>query len=231
MKHSALPPRKGRQKRMNSMNGQSNASHSDTTGQVLSTLPGNGLLAPLPDDPTSLLTVKEIAERLRVTYDRLRGFADAPGVKTAVGAITVKGVKGVRYPLSALDLFANLIQAQDEGLIEPATAGAWLAKTRRDDPGAAIGVVAPSPNDSTLLPVAALNQAQIVALVVGAIKQAAQEIVAERGLIPTPDDCLLTTQQVADILQCSPRRVHLRVAPVLRGRYKKSHVMAYIAAL
>jgi hypothetical protein len=72
------------------------------------------------------LTLKEMAEALGVGYARLRGFADAPGVKEAVGAVKVPGTKGDRYLPAAQEAFAYLIAAQDENLVTPKTAAAWL---------------------------------------------------------------------------------------------------------
>jgi len=201
-------------------------SQSNTTDSTLS----NGLLSQHNDNPADLYTLMEIAQRLDVTYERLRGFAEAPGVKEAVGAVKARGAKGHRYPATAFDLFALLIRAQDEGLLQPVTAGAWLARTRRDEPGEAIGLLS-QPNDRTLLPVAQLPEAQVVPILVAAIKQAAREIIEEQRVLPPPDDCLLTSDQAATILACSPKRINKYVKSVRRGRWRRSDVLNFIRSL
>ncbi len=95
----------------------------------------------------NLLTLKQIAEQVGVTYGRLRGFADAPGVKEAVGAVEPPGVKGVRYEPFALDLFRALIAAQDAGETEPKQAAAWLLRRQS---GAAEAEGDNSPGDAPL---------------------------------------------------------------------------------
>ena len=192
----------------------------------------NGLIATLPNDnqQLALLTLTEISKNLGVSYDRLLGFANAPGVKDAIGAQSVRGVKGVRYPYDAQEWFANLIRAQDEGLVEPKNAGAWLSKTRRDVPN---GVIAHSTNDphSANRPMAELPIDDFQTRAKQAIKEALVEVIQESRMLPEPDDELLTSDQAAGILKCSPNSVRRYVPPVRRGRYRRSDVLRYIRQL
>ena len=103
-----------------------------------------GQLAQLPND---LLNLKEIAKNLGVSYDRLLGFANAPGVKELIGAVSPPGVKGVRYSSESEQLFSMLLQEQDAGLVQPASAAEFLSRTRtlRDN-----GQLAQYPNASQM---------------------------------------------------------------------------------
>ena len=201
-----------------------NATHqSDTSGNPLS----NGQLAQYNDDPAALLTMKEIAERLGISYERLRGFTDEASVREAVGAVNVKGVKGYRYPLEALDLFALVIRAQDEKLITPRTAGAWLKITQREESSAAIVVSSPLPNERNgiepllpTLPVIPPDQAKAFADLLRDAWIAAQ-------------DNLLTLKQAKEEFPAltidTIRR--LRVQEGKRWFVKRSALLRYIARL
>lgn len=79
-------------------------------------------------DVGPLLSLAEIARRLDVSYERLRGFADEAAAD--LGAVKGQG-KGWKYPFSSLALFEALITAQDHGEVTPKTAAAWLK--RRDE--------------------------------------------------------------------------------------------------
>ena len=77
-----------------------------------------------------MLSLAEITRELGVSYGRLRVLAEAAGVAKFMGVPeNVKGGRGAaRYPADALYTFASLLRAQDEKLVTPQTAGAWLAK-------------------------------------------------------------------------------------------------------
>lgn len=82
---------------MNDANGQ--------TGLLTEAATGNDLAA---FSVGPLLALATIAERLTVSVDRLRGYADQAGVKEALGAVMNQG-KGARYPFEAVDAFRALV--------------------------------------------------------------------------------------------------------------------------
>jgi hypothetical protein len=88
-------------------------------------------------DESDLKTLKDVAELLGVSYGRLRGFADASGVREMIGAVSVQGVKGVKYPPDAVERFRALLAAQDLGEVEPKTAERWLRRRYVEQAGAA----------------------------------------------------------------------------------------------
>src|SRR5205807_1546758 len=128
------------------------------------------------------------------------------GMDQLVGAINLVGVKGVRYPQSAVDTFRRLITAQDAGLITPKTAVAWLTQS----PTALIDY---EPNDD-------------VELIKITLAHIAELLLAH---ISPPDDRLLRREEAAQLLACYPGSVRRFVKPIRRGRWRRSDVLRYIA--
>ena len=181
----------------------------------------NGVISQLAQLPNDLLNLKEIAVRLGVTYDRLLGFANAPGVKELIGAVSVPGVKGVRYTSESEQLFSMLLAEQDQGLVQPASAAEFLSRTRalREN-----GQLAQSPNASQMGVNGQLGNFPIEALA-EVLARAVQRIA------PPPEDRLITAQEAADLLCCKPRSVKRFVLPVRPGVYKRSEILRYIQSL
>jgi hypothetical protein len=164
------------------------------------------------------LTLKEIAARIGVTYGRLRGFAEAEGVAVFVGAQDVPGVKGVRYPAEAEGLFKHLIEAQDAGLVTPKTAAAWLANVQQQP------VPLPGGNGNVVL----WRQTDNPAALASALEHIAGLL---QSRIEPVEDRLIDAEEASRLLCCNPRRVGRYVKSVRRGRWRRSDVLRYIAAL
>jgi len=178
------------------------------------------------------LTLQQIAERLEVKYGRLRGFAEAEGVRGHVGAIDAKGVKGVRYPAEAVALFRNLIEAQDAGLVTPKTASAWLSRLRAETGDAAMlpsdtSAMSPHtrPTGSAIVPMSQSDNGPLLSLLDRLVRA------QESQPAPPAEDRLLDADAAAELLACSPRSVGRYVRPVRRGVWRRSDIMHYIAAL
>lgn len=181
--------------------------------------------------PPKLLSLKDIVNELqtqlgqRVTYDRLLGFANAPGVKEALGAQNVPGGKGARYPESAVGLFGNLLRSQDQGLVQPATAGAWLANTTQEAGTAA---------STSLVRVSGGNVPATVQLSPESIKALAEAINAEAAKYDLDNISLLTCKEVAAILKRGETYVRSLahrtpgLKPWMPGRYRKIDVITFL---
>jgi len=190
----------------------------------------NGSSATLPND-SNLLTLKQIASSIGCSYDRLNGFAQKAGVRTAVGAVDVAGVKGVRYPPEAQELFALLIKAQDEGLVHPGTSEAFLARTQQEESN---GQIAEYPKGNGQGQIARLtkggeNAESLVRLMEAAIELTAQRIAAQ--VLPPPEDRLIRAEEAAALLACKARAVGRYVKPARPGVWKRSAILSYIQSL
>ena len=189
---------------------------------------------PMTDEPIvpllrssadDLLTLKDLSERLGVTYGRLRGFAEVPGVAAYVGAVAVPGVKGVRYLPEAEAQFRRLIAAQNQGLVTPRTAKAHLERLL-DAPGA-IAERGQLSNAEGAEAVAVLQQssARDLAAILDRLVSAQERAGA------APDDRLVGREEAAGMLACSPRSVGRYVRPVRAGVWRRSDLRGYIAGL
>lgn len=183
------------------------------------------------DSGDGFLTLQQIAERLEVKYGRLRGFAEAEGVRGHVGAQDVPGVKGVRYPAEAVALFRNLIEAQDAGLVTPKTAAAWLSRLRAEpgdapllqsDTAALIPLARPT--GTAIVPTSQSDNGTLTALLDRLVR-------AQESQPAPPEDRLLMAEEAAELLACSPRSVGRFVKPVRRGVWRRSDILRYIASL
>jgi hypothetical protein len=79
-------------------------------------------------DGADLYELQELAGLLGIPVGRARGFADKQAIREYLGAVTVRGKKGARYPEAAVERFRRIIEAQDSGLVTPATAEAWVRR-------------------------------------------------------------------------------------------------------
>ncbi len=78
-----------------------------------------------PIDVGPLFSLAEIARKLNISYERLRGFADAAGEE--LGGVRGQG-KGLKYPYASIERFRALLAAHERGEVTPATAAAWLKR-------------------------------------------------------------------------------------------------------
>ena len=202
-----------------------------------------------------LLSLKDIEARTGGNnYSKLVRFANQGGIAELVGAVNVTGAKGVRYEPWAAGVFQRLLTASDAGAVTPSTAVAWLKanearsnnEARSSEPP--ITEIAKSGN----LPVMAEGTNRSLALILGPVVSIMQEV---RDLLhdfrsgkaqtntaqlaapatPVPDrllqDRLLTAEEAAALLACSPRSVSRHVAPVLPRKWRESDVLRYISSL
>ena len=197
------------------------------------------ILAPLQQsnndsdsDPHGLLTLKDVAEATGVKYGRLRGFADIDGIGAYLGAVDVKGVKGVRYEARAVEQFRRLADAQDAGVITPKTAKTWLANLLETPP--ADVTLSPVENGRAETPRlsnadgnAALSQSRAGPLL--PLLERLDRLIEAR--IPPAEDRLIGREEAAHLLACSPANVSRYVRPVRRSTWRRSDVLAYIANL
>lgn len=131
----------------------------------------------------------------------------------------------VRYPDTALEGFLQLAELHAGGLRGrpllnrlldgPQTANAQTQLQIENDGGANALAIAP------------LHKPDGVAQLGRAIVQALQEA----GVVTPPEDKLLTGEEAAALLACSPASLRKRVRPVLRGRWRRSDLLRYIAEL
>ena len=190
-------------------------------------MPDDDPIAPLlQSNADDLLTLKELSERLGVTYGRLRGFAEVPGVAAYVGAVAVPGVKGVRYLPEAEAQFRRLIAAQDQGLVTPRTAKAHLERLL-DSPLPAIAERQQPSNAGAGGAIALLQQpsAHDIAAILDRL------VAAQERAAPPPDDRLVGRDEAAGMLACSARSVGRYVRPVRAGVWRLSDLRGYIAGL
>lgn len=176
----------------------------------------NAQLSLYDNAPTALMSLKDIAEQIGVSYGRLRGFADRKEIQQYCGAVDQPGVKGRRWPPPSAKIFAAIIEAQDAHLVTPQTAAAWIAR-RSADGNAGL-------QHSNNGPMIVGEQAQQLAIL-STIRDLLQERTAP------PEDSLINAAEAGRILCCSPGRVRHHVRPVLRGRWRRSDIMRYIAQL
>ena len=85
---------------------------------------GQNAIIPAADE---LLSLRQVAERLGVGYDRLYGYAGKKGFTEAIGTVKTEGRKGLFYPPLAVARLSYLLKAQDEGKVTPGTAVAYLS--------------------------------------------------------------------------------------------------------
>ena len=217
-------------------------------------------IVPLQQSSTEdLLTLKDLAERLGVTYGRLRGFAEVPGVAPYVGAVAVPGVKGVRYSPGAEGQFRRLITAQDAGEVTPRTAKAHLQnllvaplsaiaeRQQSDNPSGEAGIARlqqPSTQAMSTQPSGQFGT-QIAGQIAGqSVTQSVTQsgardladilgrlVTLQEHAAPAPDDRLVGRDEAAGMLACRPRSVGRYVRPVRADAWRLSDLRRYIAAL
>jgi hypothetical protein len=166
----------------------------------------------MSQSPETLLTLREVAERLNVPYERLRVYADAEGVKEFVGAQDMPRSKGKGYPESSVAIFAQIMEDAAAKRITPKTIVHHLPT---------LAIVRSSQSHSQAIVPLELSDARQL---IGALFQLVSNL-------PPADDELLTVHQVAALLKCAPSTVRKRVKPVLRGRWRRSDILRWIAAL
>lgn len=171
----------------------------------------------------------------KVTYAKLRRFAETEGIGEYLGAVRVDGAKGVRYPATAVAQFEALLRAAEEGAVTPGTAKVWLRNMRQEPTGDAIAPLSQSVNGSGSSAIVPLSQSSNgepqLALARAAGQAMADALIAARVVLPASDDRLVTKEEAAQALACPPGSVSRYVRPVRRGVYRWSDVQAYIAGL
>ncbi len=158
-----------------------------------------------------LFALAHIAERLNVGVDRLRGYADQPGVQEFLGAVQGRG-KGARYPHDALAAFGALVAAQ----VPPKGALAFLRERSTNTngetgglPGGEIagdtGALVSTQNGETGLLARAVEQGTLLA-----------------------HDRLLTLKEAREQLGVPTK--HLRTLPRVFGKVRRVDVLRLIEA-
>jgi hypothetical protein len=187
--------------------------HSDTSDSLLSS------------NDLSLLTLSELRESLKLRGIDMGLSTLSEFIKTGDIAEQLRvGGKGNRlefHPQTVDVLAAFLPQYRKAKGRLPQAAAILRAFLKQDESSALIPVsdFLESPKGATLTQYGD-EGLRLLSEIVETLKKA----------VP-PDDALLTADQAAAILSCSARSVRRRVLPVLRGRYRKSDVMRYIATL
>lgn len=175
--------------------------------------------------PDKLLTLQEIADALNEHYHRLRPFAGIAGIGGYLGAVDVRGVKGVRYKPLAAEQFRRLLEAKDAKVITVSTALAYLANIE----GSAVSA-AEKPQSYNLGGNAEMQQ--YGAALAGAVSGLVGRMDRMLEVMPAaPEDRLVGREEAARLLACSPAAVSRYVRPVRRKAWKHSAIMAYIAGL
>lgn len=166
------------------------------------------------------LSMTDLASAVERTYARVRQYCDVAEVQRWLGAVRLVGYKGARYPQEAMEKLNRLMAAADAKLITPGTVSAWLEQMA--EPGEQLMVASAPALQSNGL-------AQMQAVVTG-IQACVTELRALSVAAPREDE-LLRAEEVGAILKCSRATVRKHVSPVMRGRWRKSDVMRYIAGL
>ena len=195
------------------------------------------------------LNRKQITESLAqigATEPMIRRYAVAPGIAELVGAFSVNGQKGPRYPLWSLTRFRKLVHLQVSKLLTPMKAAEVLRKTPPEeyealwssnaaflndgdhsviDMGHSVANIVPS--DVVLAVNGNVNQVQLQnAQTMHLVLTLMQDLMARSDSrqiagtsYPVVDHAapLLTRTQAAQELCCSPDKVSSYV-PSLRGR-------------
>jgi hypothetical protein len=189
-------------------------------------------------DGADLYELQELAGMLGIPVGRARGFADKAAIREYLGAVAVRGRKGVRYPEAAVDRFRRIIEAQDSGLVTPATAEAWVRRF-----GGAIapaeGQIAPAEAEA-LAVVRAVGLKDLAELNGrGPLPPGAQQVVcamrelteALRGSAPL--DRAHTLKAAHEATGLSMKTIRDQVPHVVEGgrrRWMESDLKAFIAA-
>lgn len=185
-----------------------------------------------------LLDVGQIIEQLALrfglttTYTKMRGLLASDDVRGALGAVKGAG-KGVRYPSSSLPVFARMVEAHNAGTETPATILSFLTQIVEPIAGKPISSNLPAGQNAALSSWDNAVITEATSDIVTALNTLAAEMAEANRLkrIEAPDDELLTAEEAGAILRCKPRTVRSWVAPVKRGRWRRSDVMKYIAGL
>jgi hypothetical protein len=165
-------------------------------------------LYPMPD----YYDLTTIAATTGASYGVLRRYAELPTVQQKLGAESLPGVKGVRWPESSLPLWQSIIDAHQRKIITPGTVAAYLQQSNVSlQQSENAGAIVPLQQSSVALSRfdnEAREFLQALAMEVGnALRQST--------VIPHYPD-ILTAQQAADYLQCSTRALRKQFPPAFR---------------
>ena len=138
--------------------------------------------------------------------------------------LKAEGDKNPTFPAHTVPTFAALRAAHEAKQVSPSTAAVWLRQWQ-DDRGMDSAYTVPAPISPSCQQAIAKPAQEMVPAVAQAIQDALT------SLTSAPEDELITRDQVASILKCSPRSVRRYVRPVRRRLWSRQDVMAYILNL
>jgi hypothetical protein len=173
------------------------------------------------------MTLKELhaglAERgVAISYSALSEFVGTDDIADQL-QVTGSGSRREFLP-DALDVLASFLPEyrQAKGRL-PQAGGMLRSFLKQTNPDG--GALVPTSRQALA---ARFSETPELAALAGSVQQL---VCALTEKLPPPDDSLLTADQAAQLLACSPATVRKRVKPVLRGRWRRSDVLRYIQDL
>ena len=180
--------------------------------------------------PESLLTLREVCERLGVDYEFLRPYASLPELRAHVGARDKKGTRGVGFPVESLSVFAQIVEDVQANRVTLKTLPAHLNALQIVPASHLHNSLQRQGSDSVESAIVALSHFPVSELIqaIGTLSH----LPAALAALPAPDDELLTVKDAAARYGVSPSVLRdLRVKDGGRLKVKKSDVLKYIAGL